>query len=267
MDRALTQSAAVMLIGIVLFSNQGCSTKLLKSDSEGERVTGSVGTSLPISGDSRGDTNLQTTSEPRVSGDTNPLTTSEEHFNDKTKQPTASEESSIDGTELPSISEQDSNGTLRGFSTNPSEEHLAEGKDLGALPPSGIDPRQRAELTNEEKAAQEAGFRDIFFGFDHWTLSDTGMEALNHNAAYLHNHPTAVLTIEGHCDERGTAEYNIVLGYKRAKAARNYLLEALVNPEQVAIVSYGKERPFCLDRDESCHEQNRRDHMLLTINE
>jgi peptidoglycan-associated lipoprotein len=184
------------------------------------------------------------------------------------KVPPISQQSSGNDMKLPPIaSEQSSNGELSGFSRNPSEERLAEDGYLGALPPSGIAPRQRAELTTEEKAAVEAGLQDVFFGFDQWALSDAGMDALNHDAAYLNNHPTAMLKIEGHCDERGSADYNMVLGDKRAKTARNYLVEALVKPKQLAIVSYGKERPFCLDPDESCHEQNRRDHMLLTINE
>ncbi|MFY4730466.1 OmpA family protein [Nitrospira sp. BLG_2] len=134
-----------------------------------------------------------------------------------------------------------------------------------ALNPSGLPPRQRAELTKEEKAAVEAGLQDVFFGYDQWTLTDAGIEALNHDAAYLKDHPGAVLKIEGHCDERGTADYNIVLGDKRAKAARNYLAEVGVNLKQVAIVSFGKERPFCFDRGEACYQQNRRDHMLLSI--
>ena len=123
--------------------------------------------------------------------------------------------------------------------------------------------RQRAELTKEEKAAIEAGLYDVFFGYDQWTLADVGMESLNQDAAYLKDHPGAVLKIEGHCDERGTSDYNMVLGDKRAKAARSYLIESGVSPKQVSIVSYGKERPFCFERDEACYQQNRRGHMLL----
>lgn len=158
-----------------------------------------------------------------------------------------------------------SGGGLSGFSQNPSEERLGKGGDIASLSSSGISDRQRAELTREEKAAIEAGLQDVFFGYDQWTLSDAGMEALNRDAQWLKAHPGAVMKVEGHCDERGTADYNVVLGDKRAKAARSYLIESGVSPRQVAIVSYGKERPFCTDPAESCYQQNRRDHVLLNV--
>jgi peptidoglycan-associated lipoprotein len=166
---------------------------------------------------------------------------------------------------LPGISRGGSSGELSGFSRNPSEERLAQapGGFSTSLTPSDLSSRRRAELTKEEKAALEAGLQDVFFGYDQWTVSNLGMEALNRDASYLKDHSGAVLKIEGHCDERGTSDYNLVLGDKRAKAARSYLIEAGVNPMQVAIVSYGKERPFCFDREESCYQQNRRGHMLL----
>ncbi|HET9313457.1 MAG TPA: OmpA family protein, partial [Nitrospira sp.] len=72
-----------------------------------------------------------------------------------------------------------------------------------------------------------------------------------------------VLKVEGHCDERGTTDYNIVLGDKRSKSARNYLTEIGLSSKQIGIVSYGKERPFCLEHDESCYQLNRRGHVLL----
>ena len=167
-------------------------------------------------------------------------------------------------SKVPSTAGGGSINELSGFSRNPAEERLTQGGYSTALNPSGLSQRQRAELTKEEKAAVEAGLQDVFFGYDQWTLSDTGMEALNHDAVYLKDHPGAALKIEGHCDERGTTDYNMVLGDKRAKAVRSYLAEVGVNPKQVAIVSYGKERPFCFDRDEACYQQNRRGHMLLT---
>lgn len=166
---------------------------------------------------------------------------------------------------FPGISRGGSSGELSGFSQNPLEERLAQtqGGFATSLTPSELSARRRAELTKEEKAALEAGLQDVFFGYDRWTMSNVGMEALNRDASYLKDHPGAVLKIEGHCDERGTSDYNLVLGDKRAKAARSYLIEAGVSPKQVAIVSFGKERPFCFDHEESCYQQNRRGHMLL----
>jgi len=165
----------------------------------------------------------------------------------------------------PAISRGGPSGELSGFSRNPSEERLAQaqGGVSTSLIPSGRMARQRAELTKEEKAAIEAGLYDVFFAYDQWTVPDVGMESLNQDAVYLKDHPGTVLKIEGHCDERGTSDYNMVLGDKRAKAARSYLIESGVHPKQVMIVSYGKERPFCFERDEACYQQNRRGHMLL----
>ena len=158
-----------------------------------------------------------------------------------------------------------SGGALSGFSKNPSEERLAKGGDIASLSSSGISARQRAEITKEEKAAIEAGLQDVFFGYDQWSLSDAGMEALNGDAQWLKDHPRALMKVEGHADERGTADYNLVLGEKRAKAARSYLIESGVGSKQLAIVSYGKARPFCTDPSESCYQQNRRGHVLLNV--
>ena len=164
-----------------------------------------------------------------------------------------------------SLQRDGSGGALSGFSKNPSEERLAKGGDIASLSSSGISARQRAEITKEEKAAIEAGLQDVFFGYDQWTLSDAGMEALNHDAQWLKDHPRALMKVEGHADERGTADYNLVLGEKRAKAARSYLIESGVGPKQLGIVSYGKARPFCTDPSESCYQQNRRGHVLLNM--
>lgn len=162
-------------------------------------------------------------------------------------------------------SESASGQKLTGFSKNPTEERLGKGGDIVSLSPSVMSVRQRAEITKEEKAAIEAGLQDVFFGYNEWALSDTGMEALNIDAQWLKDHPGAVMKVEGHCDERGTADYNIVLGDKRAKVARSYLIESGVATKQVAIVSYGKARPFCTDPAESCYQQNRRGHVLLKV--
>jgi peptidoglycan-associated lipoprotein len=168
-------------------------------------------------------------------------------------------------SQFPEISRGGSTGELSGFSQDPSEERLQHGGGIASIASSEMSERQRAELTKEERAAIEAGLQDVFFGYDQWTISDSGMNALNRDAEWLKAHPGAVMKVEGHCDERGTGEYNFVLGEKRAKAARSYMVELGVNPKQLAIVSYGKERPFCAEHDETCYQQNRRGHMLLSV--
>jgi peptidoglycan-associated lipoprotein len=168
-------------------------------------------------------------------------------------------------SQFPTISGGGSSGELSGFSQNPSEERLQRGGGIASVSSSGMNERQRAELTKEEKAAIEAGLQDVFFGYDQWVISDSGMNALNRDAEWLKAHPGAVMKVEGHCDERGTGEYNFVLGEKRAKAARSYLVEMGVAPKQIAIISYGKERPFCAEHDEACYQQNRRGHVLLSV--
>src|SRR5262245_2178173 len=111
---------------------------------------------------------------------------------------------------------QGSASELSGFSQNPADEYLAGGGAVASVSPATSGSRHHAELTREERAAMEAGLKDVFFGYDQWTLSDGGREALNYNANWLKEHPRAVLKVEGHCDERGTSDYNMVLGDKRS---------------------------------------------------
>lgn len=168
-----------------------------------------------------------------------------------------------DGEGFPNMSGGDRGNELSGFSANPSEERLAQSGFKASLSPSEQNARHRAELTKAERAALEAGLEDVFFGYDQWSLSDAAMQSLHHDAEWLKNHPGARFEIEGHCDERGTADYNVVLGEKRAKAARSYLIELGVGTKQLTTVSYGKERPFCAEHSELCYQQNRRGHVLL----
>ncbi len=159
-------------------------------------------------------------------------------------------------------------GPLRGFQSlapgqTPDEERLGRGTIATKGQGSDAAKQRSAEVRREEAAAMAAGLKDVFFGYDSWSIQEDGQQALTHNAAWLKENPKSLLKIEGHCDERGTQDYNIVLGEKRAKASRSFLVEMGVNPKQVGIVSYGKEQPFCLDRNESCYQQNRRGHVLL----
>jgi peptidoglycan-associated lipoprotein len=105
--------------------------------------------------------------------------------------------------------------------------------------------------------------KDAFFNFDKHNIRDDQKAALNDNAAWLKAHPKARILVEGHCDERGTAEYNLALGERRAKAVKEYLVAAGIPAERISTISYGKERPFVLGHDESAWKWNRRGHFVL----
>ena len=119
------------------------------------------------------------------------------------------------------------------------------------------------EIRAEQAASAAAGLRDVLFGYDSWTISEDGRQALTRDAEWMKSNPSALVKVEGHCDERGTSAYNLVLGEKRAKAARNYLVELGVGANRLSVVSYGKERPFCNEHAESCYQQNRRGHLVV----
>jgi peptidoglycan-associated lipoprotein len=105
-------------------------------------------------------------------------------------------------------------------------------------------------------------FQPAFFDFDSYALRDDARTALDHDARTLRDNSGTSITIEGHCDERGTVEYNQALGEKRAQAARDYLVSAGIDGSRIQIISYGKERPFAEGHDESAWQQNRRAHFV-----
>jgi peptidoglycan-associated lipoprotein len=104
--------------------------------------------------------------------------------------------------------------------------------------------------------------KDVFFDFDKYDVRPNDAKILDTNAAWLKSNDNLVL-IEGHCDERGTNEYNLALGERRAKATMNYLVAQGVQASRITIISYGKERPTCTEHTESCWAQNRRAHFLV----
>ncbi len=109
--------------------------------------------------------------------------------------------------------------------------------------------------------------QDIYFAFDSWSISTVGAKYLEEDAQWLHANPEKALTIEGHCDQRGTQDYNLILGKKRAEAAQEYLVNLGVQSHRIKIVSYGKERPFCRNNNEHCFQENRRNHMVVRMNQ
>ena len=106
--------------------------------------------------------------------------------------------------------------------------------------------------------------RAVFYDYDSAELSAEARAALDANAALLKRYPTWTVTIEGHCDERGTAEYNLALGERRAVAAQAYLVSLGIPASGVEIVSYGKEFPFDPGHDEAAWAKNRRAHFVIT---
>ena len=110
---------------------------------------------------------------------------------------------------------------------------------------------------SQEDLAQNVGDR-VFFDFDSSVLTPQARQILDGQAAWLGRYPNVRLMIEGHCDERGTREYNLALGERRAAAAANYLVALGVDQSRVSTISYGKERPYALGHDEESWAQNRR---------
>jgi peptidoglycan-associated lipoprotein len=104
----------------------------------------------------------------------------------------------------------------------------------------------------------------VHFAFDQYNVEDNDKAVLGRQAAWLAKYPAVRVTIEGHCDERGTREYNLALGARRANAVKEYLVSQGVSTARVETISYGKERPVCTQSDEACWAQNRRGVTVIT---
>jgi peptidoglycan-associated lipoprotein len=110
---------------------------------------------------------------------------------------------------------------------------------------------------SQQEFVQEVGDR-VFFALDSYNLDGQAQQTLRRQAAWLQQYGQYSIVVEGHCDERGTREYNLALGDRRANAVRNYLVSLGVPTSRVRTVSYGKERPTCTESGESCWSRNRR---------
>ncbi|TAL10457.1 MAG: peptidoglycan-associated lipoprotein [Nitrospirae bacterium] len=146
---------------------------------------------------------------------------------------------------------------LQGFARTPREEVVRPPAPplVAKADPSEFEARRAREASQRE-------FGDVYFEFDHWGLSPEGKKNLDQNAEILRQNPRARILIEGHCDDRGSIEYNLVLGEKRAQETRRYLLTLGIT-NAMGVTSYGKERPVCAEHDESCYWKNRRAHLVL----
>lgn len=134
-----------------------------------------------------------------------------------------------------------------------------EGMREGNIPPSEGD-MTRGRIRGEGEGGP---LQDIHFAYDSFELASEARETLHANSDWLKSNSQAKVEVEGHCDERGTSEYNLALGAKRAKAARDYLVSLGISPERLSTISYGEEVPLCHESTESCWAQNRRSHFLI----
>ena len=124
--------------------------------------------------------------------------------------------------------------------------------------PAAATPRQPSL---EELFTKEV--QDAFFDYDKASIRDDARSALAKTAEFLRSYPQVAVVIEGHCDERGSTEYNVALGDRRDDAAKEFLVSQGIAGDRIQTVSYGKERPFCTQSNEACWQQNRRAHFRM----
>ncbi len=139
------------------------------------------------------------------------------------------------------------NGSSGSFDANPFEGGSAE--------------NQEARLNTFHATTD---LKDIHFNFDQYDLDSNSKQVLQQNAAFLKKNPGMKVEIQGHCDERGTNNYNIALGERRAHSTKKFLVSQGIDSSRVNIISYGEEKPFCFDSNENCWLQNRRAHFMVT---
>jgi peptidoglycan-associated lipoprotein len=134
-----------------------------------------------------------------------------------------------------------------------------------AMTPSPAAPSTSSSPTTPPRPSEfseNANLKDVFFDFDKYDIRPGDAKILDTDAAWLKSNNDLVL-IEGHCDERGTNEYNLALGERRAKSTMNYLVAQGVQASRITIISYGEERPTCTEHSEDCWAKNRRAHFLV----
>jgi peptidoglycan-associated lipoprotein len=121
-------------------------------------------------------------------------------------------------------------------------------------------PAQTSNDTGAQMFAQN--MQDVFFAYDSYDIEPQYQKTLQADARFLQQHPSIKFTIEGHCDERGSTEYNLALGDNRANSTKQALIQMGISGDRIRTISYGKEKPFCTESNESCWQQNRRAHFV-----
>jgi len=150
--------------------------------------------------------------------------------------------------------------------------YMPEGKTEGEISkkeekieaekPKAEEEVSAAQMSELIRKLQEE-IKDIHFDFDKYDIKQEDIPTLKKVASVLQKHPNLKVIIEGHCDERGTNDYNFALGQKRANAAKQYLIMLGVLSSKIEIISYGEEKPLCTEHDETCWQKNRRAHFVF----
>ena len=146
------------------------------------------------------------------------------------------------------------NGSSGSFDANPFASNGGSGSGTG----SGI---QESRLQSFKSSSD---LKDIHFKFDQYDLDDNSRAVLQKNAEFLKSNPNVHVEVQGHCDERGTNNYNIALGERRAHSTKKYLISQGVSSRNVHVISYGEEKPFCFGSGEACWQENRRAHFMVS---
>jgi len=201
---------------------------------------------------------------PTASLSANPNTITQGESTTLTWQTTNATDVSIDG-----IGPVDTSGSRQVTPANSTTYHLvAKGaggtQDATARVTVNAAPAPPPPSTSNltEEALFEQNIKDIFFDYDKSEIRPSEQSSIQADAQFLQQHPDIRFTVEGHCDERGSTEYNLALGTSRAESVRNALVQAGISGDRIKIYSYGKEKPFCSESNEACWQQNRRGHFV-----
>jgi peptidoglycan-associated lipoprotein len=144
------------------------------------------------------------------------------------------------------------------------EEPAKEAVEEVTMEPQEIKGQEMAKV--EEEVVKKPGkldFRDIYFDYDRYDIKESAKAVLGELATWLINNDASIL-IEGHCDDRGTNEYNLALGDRRASSVKSFLISSGVSARKIETVSFGEEKPLCPEQNESCWSKNRRAHFVIS---
>ena len=174
---------------------------------------------------------------------------------------------SIDG-----IGKVDPRGSMKVTPTESTTYRLVAKNDTGTrdatarvtVTPAPPPPTTTSTSNESDSQLFSQNIKDIFFEYDSYEITSQYQSVIQSDARFLQQHPTMTFLIEGHCDERGSIEYNVALGEYRANAAKQALVQAGVSATRIRTISYGKEKPFCSESTESCWQQNRRAHFVYS---